>query len=98
MHLRLPLWLLAATTFCAAAANAQPARIDHLEPPFWWTGMQHKKLQLMVHGPGIGDLAPAVSYPGVRVDKVTRVANKNYLFIDLQIGAAARPGRVQTRV
>ena len=28
--------------------------IDRLEPPFWWTGMQHKGLQLMVHGEGIG--------------------------------------------
>ncbi len=97
MHLRLPIWLLAASTFCAAGASAQPARIDHLEPPFWWTGMQHKTLQLMVHGPGIGALAPALSYPGVQIAKVTRVANKNYLFIDLQIGAAARPGKFEIR-
>jgi glycosidase len=94
---KLIVWLLAASAIGTAGATAQPTRIDHLEPPFWWTGMQHKKLQLMVHGTGIGDLAPAVSYPGVRIDKVTRVANKNYLFIDLQIGAATRPGKFDIR-
>jgi glycosidase len=97
MKSSLPLWLLVAGTLFTSGAQAQEYRIDHLEPPFWWTGMQHKKLQLMVHGKNIADLAPAVSYPGVRIAKVTRVANKNYLFIDLQVGAAARPGTFDIR-
>jgi glycosidase len=74
-------------------AHAQDYRIDHMEPPFWWTGMQHKQVQLMVHGERIAELAPALSYPGVRIDRVTRVANKNYLFIDLAIGDQALPGK-----
>jgi glycosidase len=85
--------MLAALTLLAASTHASAARIDHLEPPFWWTGMQHKTVQLMVHGEGIAELAPAVSYPGVRIAKVTRLPNKNYLFIDLDIGASARPGK-----
>jgi hypothetical protein len=55
--------------------------------------MQHKKLQLMVHGRHIAGLDPAISYPGVRIDAVTRVANRNYLFIDLTIGDDAAPGK-----
>ena len=86
-------WLLAATALLASTVQAQGHRIDHLEPPFWWTGMQNKTLQLMVHGPKIGELAPAISYPGVRIAKVTRLANKNYLFIDLEIGKQARAGK-----
>jgi neopullulanase len=54
--------------------------------------MQHKQLQLMVHGPKLGDLQPAVDYPGVRIASVSRVANPNYLFIDLQVDGAA-PGK-----
>jgi glycosidase len=77
---------------CLACAATQDRRIDHLEPPWWWTGMQHKKLQLMVHGRHIAGLDPAISYPGVRIDAVTRVANPNYLFIDLTIGDDAAPG------
>ncbi|KQQ87850.1 glycoside hydrolase family 13 protein [Massilia sp. Leaf139] len=83
-----------ATLFFAAAlqsAAAAPA-IAHLEPPFWWTGMQDKGLQLMVHGAGIGGMQARIDYPGVRIAASTRVANSNYLFIDLEIAAEAKPG------
>jgi glycosidase len=76
-----------------APAYAAPApAIDHVEPPFWWTGMHDRRLQLMVHGPAIADLEPALAWPGVRIAAVTRVANRNYLFIDLDIGPDAQPG------
>jgi glycosidase len=74
-------------------AAAQDYRIDHLEPPFWWAGMKHQKLQLMVHGKQIADLDPALDYPGVRIDGVTRVANRNYMFIDLAVSDQAAPGK-----
>jgi glycosidase len=73
------------------SALAAPA-IDHMEPPFWWAGMHNKSLQLMVHGDRIADLEPSLSYPGVRIAQVTRVANRNYLFIDLVVGDNAAPG------
>jgi len=86
-----------ATLFLAAAvlhpALAAPA-IEHLEPPFWWTGMQHKGVQLMVHGTDIGSMRASVDYPGVRIASSTRVPNKNYLFIDLEIDPEAKPGSV----
>jgi glycosidase len=85
--------ILIASLLCAGFAQAQDNRIDHMEPPFWWAGMQHKQLQLMVHGAQIGELAPAISYPGVKIDAVRKVANKNYLFIDLTIGDEAVPGK-----
>jgi glycosidase len=89
--------LFTAASLLAAPAQAQDVRIEHMEPPFWWTGMQHPKVQLMVHGNGIGALSPALDYPGVRIDAVTRVANKNYLFIDLHIAPEARPGKFAIR-
>jgi glycosidase len=97
MKSTLALCLLASGILVSPVSQAQQGRIDHLEPPFWWTGMQHKKLQLMVHGDKIGELTPALDYPGVRIDKVTSLSNKNYLFIDLDIGAAARPGSFDIR-
>ncbi|HEU4778122.1 MAG TPA: glycoside hydrolase family 13 protein [Telluria sp.] len=88
--------LFASSTLFATPVLAQPA-IDHLEPPFWWAGMHNPKLQLMVHGKGIGALAPTLSYPGVRIASVTRVANNNYLFIDLHLAPDARPGTFEIR-
>jgi glycosidase len=83
-------------TLSLAAAFLSPAMaapgIQHLEPPFWWTGMQHKGLQLMVHGEGIGRMQPVIDYPGVRIASTTRVPNTNYLFIDLEIAPEAKPG------
>ncbi|TFW16317.1 glycoside hydrolase family 13 protein [Duganella callida] len=75
-------------------AGAADYRIDHMDPPMWWAGMHHRGLQLMVHGTRIADLEPVLAYPGVRVASVTRVANRNYLFIDLDIAADTRPGKL----
>jgi neopullulanase len=86
--------MLAVLTACAClGAQARDYRIDHLEPAFWWAGMQHKALQLLVHGKDIADLEPSLHYPGVRIAAVHRVANRNYLFVDLAIDADAAPGK-----
>ena len=86
--------LLATLLPTFACAAARDYRIDHMDPPLWWTGMHNSKLQLMVHGPRIADLEPSLSYAGVRIDSVSRVANQNYLFIDLEIAPDAAPGKL----
>ena len=90
--------LLAASSLGAAAADstlAMPAQIERIEPAFWWVGMKSDKLQLLVHGPRIADAAPQIGDAhGVRIESVSRVANPNYLFIDLRIAPDAAPGRV----
>lgn len=83
--------ILAATVWLGA--QAQDYRIDHLEPASWWTGMHDTALQLMVHGKNIADLEPSLHYPGVTIASVSRVANRNYLFVNLAIDPAARPGQ-----
>lgn len=39
-----------------------------------------------------------INYPGVTVNKLFQPANKHYLFVDLTVTAAARPGRLQVHV
>lgn len=85
--------LIGSAALSPFAVQAQSADIARMEPPFWWTGMQHKGLQLMVHGERIAELEPEIAYPGVRIAAVTRVPSRNYLFIDLDIGAEAKPGK-----
>jgi glycosidase len=76
----------------AAPADASPLRV---EPPSWWVGMHEPTLQLMVHGAGIGTTEVTLKpTPGIRLRGVERVQNPNYLFINLEIGAGARPGNL----
>ncbi|MEI7538448.1 MAG: glycoside hydrolase family 13 protein, partial [Comamonadaceae bacterium] len=59
--------------------------------------MKQGTLQLMVHGERITDLTPSLSYPGLAIKEVSRVASPNYLFIDLEISKEALPGEVLLR-
>jgi len=54
--------------------------------------MHHPKLQLLIHADEIASTAIQLSYPGVRLDRVIRVANSNYLFLDLHILPHTQPG------
>lgn len=63
-----------------------------IEPPFWWTGMMEKEVQLMVHAKRIAFTAPHLVYPGVSIQKVSKTANPDYLFLDILIGDNAQPG------
>jgi glycosidase len=71
-------------------ANELP--IERIEPAFWWVGMKHEKLQLMVRGESVATAQPSLNYPGVVLESFTPSDNKNYLFIDLRISADAKPG------
>ncbi len=63
-----------------------------VEPPFWWVGMQNPNLQLLVHAPKVAEWHPSVNYPGVRLERVIRTENPNYLFIDLLLMDGVKPG------
>ncbi len=80
--------------FILATGNvfAQMPALERVEPMFWWVGMKNPKLQLIVHGNKIADRTVKLGYPGVKLVQVHKVENPNYLFIDLEIYPAAKPG------
>jgi glycosidase len=55
--------------------------------------MADNTLQLMVHGKNIADLEPELTYLGVVINKVHRLDNPNYLFIDLLLSETTIPGK-----
>jgi hypothetical protein len=63
-------------------------------PTHWWAGMQWNKVQVMIHGDAIANAKDgfSVSYPGITLLKVNKVENPNYVFLDLLIAAAVKPG------
>ena len=81
----------------SGTGQADEYSIERLEPPFWWQGFKNTELQLMVHGPAISDLTPAIKYPGISIARVERTNNPNYLFVYLDIAASARAGSFEIK-
>jgi len=76
----------------AVAVVGQDITLQKVDPPFWWKGFKNPNLQVMVHGTGIGKTTVSIRCPGVELVKVHKVDNPNYLFLDLKILPASRPG------
>lgn len=85
-------WLAALLLGLCATQGLAAERIERIEPVSWWVGMKHDRLQLMVHGERVAELDPALRYAGVSIEGVERVANPNYLFINLRIAPQTQPG------
>ncbi|WP_083322164.1 glycoside hydrolase family 13 protein [Hymenobacter lapidarius] len=96
------LWLLGAAApaqahkrpDAPAAPTAKPATVTRIDPTFWWVGMKNPKLQLLVHGPGIGSSTLTLNYAGVTLDGVQKMESPNYLLVNLTIGPDAKPGKL----
>ena len=75
-------------------ASATPP-IERIEPPNWWVGMKNTYVQLMLHGTDVAKNAISLNYPGVRIESITRTANSNYAFVNLQIAPDTVPGTLK---
>ncbi len=80
--------LLLFATFLTSVTFAQL----RVEPMHWWAGMKDPNLQLLVHGPNIGETTPVISFPGITIKKVHKADSPNYLFIDLVISSRVKSG------
>jgi glycosidase len=76
----------------AGSVFAQMPELERVEPAFWWTGMKNPKLQLLVHGKNIAERKPSFNYPGVKLVRISKVENPNYLFLDVEISSVTKPG------
>ncbi|MEM9057250.1 MAG: glycoside hydrolase family 13 protein [Pseudomonadota bacterium] len=68
--------------------------VERVDPPHWYTGFEHREVQLMFYGDGVGALTVSVAYPGVTLARSVRVASPNYLFVYLELSPEAKPGSV----
>ncbi len=79
----------------STAAAQQPPGVHRVDPPHWWVGMKTvRTVELMVHQPGIAAYAPSLQHPGVKIRGVYRGDSPNYLFVEIEISAKAKPGTV----
>jgi len=82
--------LLIAILVCSTVGKTQ--ELERVEPLHWWTGMEHPALQIMMYGEDIGTLAPKINYEGVKIKRVQKTDNKNYLFLYINISKSTKPG------
>ncbi len=60
------------------------AQVDRVEPPFWWSDMNHSDVQIMFHGKNIALNEVTVSN-GIVVKDIQKTANPNYIFITIDV-------------
>ncbi len=84
--------LVIAISLASTTLLAQSNTLQHVEPPFWWAGMNNPELQIMLHGEGIGAYQATIEYPGVKLKQVTSLENPNYLVLDLELSEQVSPG------
>ncbi|HEX2532679.1 MAG TPA: alpha-amylase family glycosyl hydrolase, partial [Chitinophagaceae bacterium] len=94
---RILLSILAALLL-SCSLYAQEYKVIGVYPTHWWAGMKTTRLQLMLHGPNIADNSVTLSYPGLQLVKVHKVESPNYLFLDLQVSPALKPGTARLRL
>src|SRR6185437_11924345 len=68
-------------------------------PTNWWTNMKWNRVQIMIHGKGIGNgEAYTINYPGVKLEKVNKVENSNYVFLNIDITPVAKAGTLKIKI
>lgn len=86
--------LLTFTLLMVLAMNAI-AKIDRIDPTFWYVGMRNPELQLMVYGKDIASSNVTVNYPGVHLNNVVKLESPNYLLVYLNLDKEVKPGKVE---
>jgi glycosidase len=95
------LWIqFLAVLFVAAwqsgTAQKKPGLFQHVEPAFWWIGMKNTTVQILFHSSDaeLSSYQVISNYPGVSVKDVTKVENKHFLFVTLELSSNAKAGSV----
>jgi hypothetical protein len=90
---RLPIGMEKSKYHHIAATGGKVDKV-RVEPPFWFTGMARPELEVLIYDQNIKDYEVSLANnAGVKLVQVHRVENPNYLFIALEIGPGAKPGR-----
>jgi len=87
-------WIIVFAVFQAYSPFGQTPSVQKINPTNWYVGMKNPKLQLLVYGKNIGDCDVKINYQGVSLDKVNKVENPNYLFLDLTIAPDTKAGQM----
>jgi len=63
-------------------------KIDRIEPPNWWVGMENNQLELLIYGKDISQYTPSVENKNIQILGIKKTENSNYLFLNLDLSKA----------
>ncbi|HCE53813.1 MAG TPA: alpha-amlyase [Lutibacter sp.] len=63
-------------------------KIDRIEPPNWWVGMNHNQLELLIYGKDIAQFKPSVDNKNIQISAIRKTENSNYMFLKLDLSKA----------
>ncbi len=73
-------------------SSAQEIKVNKIEPPNWWVGMNYNQVQLMVYGENLKDIDAKFDNDEIKVVKVHEIENPTYAFIDIEIPSTLKSG------
>lgn len=72
---------VSADTLGKKSKSIPAVKVDEVHPLNWWTGMKNPELQILLHGENIGQSEVTLSSEDVKINKVVRLENNNYLIL-----------------
>ncbi len=81
-------------TYARREVSTGPVATPRIEPPFWWIGMVHPELEILIHDTGVRDLQPRIEQAGITIAAVNRLGSANYLFVTIRIAPGTRAGKM----
>lgn len=78
----------AEATTVAAKEKAPVVRVDEVHPLNWWTDMKNPEVQVLLHGLNISQSEVSLSTADVRLSRIERLENPNYLILYLDTKGA----------
>lgn len=69
--------------FCVAQKHPHP--IERVDPPNWWTDMQHSTIELIFKGKNIQQYMVSLDAENTTIKQITLPSNKEYMIVEIEI-------------
>jgi len=70
------------TLFLILFTTSAFSQVDKMEPPFWWSGMEHSDVQILFYGKNMAQNEVTVSN-NITIKGIQKTENPNYLFVTI---------------
>lgn len=75
-------------------SQSKNSQISTIDPPFWFTGMKEKNMQIVLQGKNLAEFSVTVNYPDLVLLNTQTTENKDYLILNLQLNDNTKAGLV----